>query len=266
MTIRTLDRLPGDAAGRGESWRFEMVAAVALQVFVLLAIRGLVGLSVAGWLAAGAYLALLCVGVAAGWSRFLRLVAAIHEPSLGPANLITLARSLLIGGVVALVVTGLPAGWTDAQRALTVALAAVAVVLDGVDGQVARRTRTSSAFGARFDIEIDSVLALVVAGWLAWTLTPLALVIGFARYLYLGAARVWPWLTLPLPTRLSRKVIGLSGSVALIFAMARLVPDPVGIGVVAVATAAVVWSFGRDILAQRRLSRSSSVRARTLGS
>ncbi len=258
MTIRALDRLPGRAADRVGNWRFELFAAVALQVMVLLAVRGLVGLSAVGWIAAGVYLALLCLGVGSGWARVHRAVAAVHDPSLGPANLITLARSLLIGGVVALIVTGLPDGWTDGQRALAVGLAAVGVVLDGVDGQVARRTRTSSAFGARFDVEIDSVLALVVAGWLAWTLSPLALVIGLARYLYLAAARIWPWLNLPLPSRLSRKVIGLSGSIALIFAMARLVPDPVAIGVVAVATVAVVYSFGRDVVAQFRRSRSGA--------
>jgi phosphatidylglycerophosphate synthase len=255
MSTRALDRLPGEAADRLGNWRFEMFAAVALQVMVLLAVRGLVGLSVAGWIAAGVYLALLCLGVASGWAHLHRAVAPVQDPSLGPANLITLARSLLIGGVVALVVTGLPDGWTDSQRALAVVLAAVAVVLDGVDGQVARRTRTSSAFGARFDVEIDSVLALVVALWLAWTLSPLALVIGFARYLYLAAARIWHWLNLPLPPRLSRKVIGLSGSIALIFAMARLVPDPAAIAILAVATVAVVHSFGRDIVAQARLGR-----------
>lgn len=253
MTIRALDRLPGEPADRAGNWRFELLAAVALQVFVLLAVRGLVGLSAAGWLAAFAYLGLLCLGVATGWARFHRAVAAVQDPSLGPANLITLARSLLVGGVIALIVTGLPDGWTAEQRALTVGLAAVAVLLDGVDGQVARRTRTASAFGARFDIEIDSVLALVVAAWLAWDLSPLALVIGLARYLYLAAARIWPWLNRSLPSRQSRKIIGLSGSVAVIFAMAHLVPDPVAIGVVTAAAIAVVYSFGRDIVAQRTL-------------
>jgi hypothetical protein len=41
----------------------------------------------------------------------------------------------------------------------------------------------------------------------------------------------------------------------LIFAMARLVPDPAAIGILAVATVVVVYSFGRDVVAQARLGR-----------
>ena len=48
-----------------------------------------------------------------------------------------------------------------------VAIAIVAVVLDGVDGWVARRTGTASAFGMRFDMETDAALILVLA-ILAW--------------------------------------------------------------------------------------------------
>ena len=40
-------------------------------------------------------------------------------------------------------------------------LASVALILDGVDGKVARRTRNASAFGARFDMEVDAFLILV---------------------------------------------------------------------------------------------------------
>ena len=39
--------------------------------------------------------------------------------------------------------------------------------LDGVDGWLARRSGIASAFGARFDMEIDALLILVLAV-LAW--------------------------------------------------------------------------------------------------
>ncbi len=39
-----------------------------------------------------------------------------------------------------------------------VALASAALVLDAVDGQVARRTGTATALGARFDGEVDAFL------------------------------------------------------------------------------------------------------------
>ncbi|WP_152365876.1 CDP-alcohol phosphatidyltransferase family protein [Microlunatus speluncae] len=241
--------MSGVAAG-AVRWRLEVFAAVGLQFCVLLAIQQIAGMTVLGWVLAVGYLVLLCVAVAAGHGR--------TEASIGPANLITLARALLVGGVIALVATTVPNDATPTQRLLTVVLAVVAVILDGVDGRVARWTRTSSAFGARFDIEIDSVLALALAIGLAWTLSPLALVIGLARYLYLAGARIWPWLNIPLPSRQSRKVIGLLGGIALIFAAAEVTSDPVAIGVLAVAAAAVVFSFGRDIVAQFRLTRPAT--------
>ena len=38
-----------------------------------------------------------------------------------------------------------------------------ALALDGVDGQVARRTGTASELGARFDMEVDAFLILVLS-------------------------------------------------------------------------------------------------------
>lgn len=244
-------------AVRDGSWRLEVYAAVGLQLSVLLALEELVSMSAAGWVAAVAYLGLLCVGVGVGWLRLNRDVPDAVDRSLGPANLITLARALLVGAVIALVVSSLAEEWSAEQRALTVGLAVVGVILDGVDGRVARRTRSSSPFGARFDVEIDSVLALALAVGLAWALTPLALVIGLARYLYLAAALVWPWLNRPLPARWSRKIIGVSGSAALIVASSGLLPPTVAVALVAVATVAVLYSFGRDVVAQHRLGRAA---------
>ena len=62
----------------------------------------------------------------------------------------TLTRASLACGVGALVAA-------CAAGRLLVALAAVALVLDAVDGRVARRTGTVSPFGARFDMEVDAV-------------------------------------------------------------------------------------------------------------
>ncbi|GAA4940924.1 hypothetical protein GCM10023238_03240 [Streptomyces heliomycini] len=42
-------------------------------------------------------------------------------------------------------------------------LTAVALILDGVDGKVARRTGTSTPLGARFDMEVDAFLILVLS-------------------------------------------------------------------------------------------------------
>lgn len=257
MTITVPDLGSPGPAARGGGWRLEVYAAVGLQLCLLLAVQQLVGLTVPAWMITVGYLGALSLAVAAGPWR--PVPARPADPSIGPANLITLARSLLVGAVIALVVSGFSGGWQDGQRALAVGLSVVAVILDGVDGRVARRTRTSSAFGARFDVEIDSVLALALAIGLARELTPLALVLGLARYLYLTGARIWPWLNLALPTRLSRKIIGLLGTLTLIIATADFGPPSLGIGVVAAGTAVVLFSFGRDIVAQFRLHRAADV-------
>ena len=60
--------------------------------------------------------------------------------------------------------------------AAIVVLSTLALVLDVVDGWVARRTRTSTAFGARFDGEVDAFLILVLLRYFARrTLDPRAL-------------------------------------------------------------------------------------------
>ena len=43
----------------------------------------------------------------------------------------------------------------------------MALLLDAVDGGVARRTGTVSGFGARFDMEVDAFLILVLSGYVA---------------------------------------------------------------------------------------------------
>ena len=78
----------------------------------------------------------------------------------GPANIVTFARALL-SGVVAVLVVAAYAG--SDHRTTLVAVGTVALVLDWVDGQVARRTHAESAFGARFDMEVDAFLILVLS-------------------------------------------------------------------------------------------------------
>ena len=61
-------------------------------------------------------------------------------------------------------------------------LAVVALALDAVDGRVARRTGTASAVGARFDMEVDAVLVLLLSVYVARSLGLWVLAIGSAHY------------------------------------------------------------------------------------
>jgi phosphatidylglycerophosphate synthase len=207
------------------------------QLGVLTMLANSVGLGVAGWLAGLTY----AVGT------WVLLSRALRQPWVrrwGPADTVTLARATLVGAVTALVADSL---WGQVPVAVLVALAAVALALDAVDGQVARRTGTTSPLGARFDMEIDSVLVLVlsvfVAGFLGWWV----LAIGAFRYVFGVAGWVAPWLQAALPVRLSRKVVAAMQGIVLVVASAGVLPEALATALVGLALGLLCWSFGRDV-------------------
>ena len=214
------------------------VAAVA-QVALLGALEFEVGLGAVGWLAGVAYALALAV--------LLGGAARRHGSSaLGPADVITLARASLAGGVTALIADRL--GGDGYPVATLVLLSSVALALDGVDGWVARRTRTVSALGARFDMEVDAFLVLVLSVHVAALVTPWALVIGLMRYVFVVASWLLPWLSGALPTRYSAKVVAALQGVVLVVVSGRLLaPVPATLLVVA-ALVTLLWSFGKSVL------------------
>jgi len=159
---------------------------------------------------------------------------------LGPADRVTLGRSVLAGGVAAL------AADSSGGPAL-VTLAALALALDGVDGWVARRTRTGSAFGARFDMEADAFLILALSGYVARSTGAWVLAIGLARYAFVAAGWVAPWLRRPAPPRYWCKVVATIQGVTLAFVAADVAPRRLNEAVLAVALALLVESFGREV-------------------
>ncbi|HVW43858.1 MAG TPA: CDP-alcohol phosphatidyltransferase family protein [Amycolatopsis sp.] len=186
----------------------------------------------AGWLAGIAYSAAL----------WLTLGFALRRAGvfvLGPADRVTLARAALVGGVIALVVSGV-------DGPALVGLASVALLLDAVDGQVARRTGTVSALGARFDMEVDAFLILVLSVHVAFSAGGWVLVIGAMRYAFVAAGWFASWLRAPLPPSYARKTVAAVQGIALV--VAGVLPPAGAIAVSASALAALVWSFGRDVL------------------
>ncbi|MDG4765705.1 CDP-alcohol phosphatidyltransferase family protein [Solwaraspora sp. WMMD406] len=224
---------------RNETVRSAHAPTIGLlvQLGLLTALAGTVGLGVAGWLAALAY------GVAT-WALLTRALQRSDVAGWGPADTVTLARGTLVGVVTALVADSF---FDPVPVALLVALAAVALAMDGVDGQVARRTGTSSRLGARFDMETDSALVLVLSVFVAVSVGWWVLAIGAFRYVFAAAARAWPWLRAPLPPRYGRKVVAAAQGIALVVASAGVFPvgwTAVGL---AAALATLIWSFGRDV-------------------
>jgi phosphatidylglycerophosphate synthase len=128
-----------------------------------------------------------------------------------------------------------------------VTLAAVALALDAVDGKVARRTGTASALGARFDMEVDAFLLLVLSVYVTRPVAGWALAIGAMRYAFVVATWVLPWMRGSLPPRYWRKVVAATQGVVLVFAAADVLPQPLTAAVLAVSLALLVESFGRDV-------------------
>jgi phosphatidylglycerophosphate synthase len=142
--------------------------------------------------------------------------------------------------------------------ATLVLLASVGLALDGVDGWVARRTRTVSALGARFDMETDAFLVLVLSVHVAVLVTPWALLIGLMRYLFMVATWLLPWLSGALPTRYSAKVVAAVQGVVLVVASGQFLAPATAAALVMAALAGLLWSFGKSV---RWLWRAPAVHA-----
>jgi phosphatidylglycerophosphate synthase len=162
---------------------------------------------------------------------------------LGPADWITLARATLAVGAAALVGASFEQSLPVAPL---VALSAIALALDAVDGLVARRTRTTEA-GARLDGEVDAFLIAVLSVYVARLIGPWVLAIGAARYAFLVAGWALSWMRKPLPPRYWRKVVAATQGVVLTVAAADVLPRSVSATALAVALALLAESFGRDV-------------------
>jgi phosphatidylglycerophosphate synthase len=207
-----------------------------LQVVLLGVVGATTGLGPLGWAAGLAY------GFAT-WA-FLGYGMQRHRTAaLGPADRVTLARGLMVGAVTALVADR--AG-QDVPVTLVVTLAAVALSLDWVDGQVARRTGTSTPLGARFDMEVDAFLILVLSAYVAVHMGPWVLAIGLMRYVFVAASWRFRWMNAPLPPSYARKVVAAVQGIFLVVAASGVIPFAAV--VVGLALASLVWSFGRDVL------------------
>ncbi|MGC0399038.1 phosphatidylglycerophosphate synthase [Streptomyces sp. SAI-126] len=216
----------------------ETAVGAGVQILLLALLGTAIGMGPAGWLTGLAF-------AVATWAVLSRALHRTRPRSFGPANRVTLGRATLVGGVTALVADS----YQDSPPVtLFVGLTAVALILDGVDGKVARATGTSTPLGARFDMEVDAFLILVLSVYVSMSQGPWVLLIGAMRYGFVGAARVWNWLNAPLPPSMARKTVAALQGILLLVAASGYLPHSATFGVVAVALGTLVWSFGRDIL------------------
>jgi phosphatidylglycerophosphate synthase len=215
---------------------FPVIGLIA-QILMGAAVAATVGLSEAGWV----------VGVACGVvmnAALARGVLRYRPHRLGPADWVTLARATLAVGVAALVADSFD---EPAHVTMLVTLSAVALALDAVDGWVARRSKTTSRLGARFDGEVDAFLILVLSVYVARSTGAWVLAIGAARYAFFAAGWLLPWMRAPLPPRYWRKVVAATQGVVLTVAAAEVLPLGLAQAALVGALALLCESFGRDV-------------------
>ena len=177
----------------------------------------------------------------------LSLRAGRRSTGFGIANQVTLLRAGLVSLVGGALLVGGPA---TALRWSLAALVVVALSLDAVDGWLARRFGLASPFGARFDLEIDALLLLVLAllVWQAGQVGPWVLAIGVLRYLFVLGGWLLPWLRRTLPPSRRRQTICVQQGITLLLCLLPPVGTTLASLMAGLALLALLASFAVDII------------------
>ena len=174
------------------------------------------------------------------------LPVSLGAVDLGVANRVTLGRAAFVIPLAGLtiqapIISVIGYWWV-------ILVATVAMILDGVDGWVARR-RGPTVFGARFDMELDSLLLLVlsVVVWQSGKVGLWVMLIGALRYLFAVASWLRPSLAAELPASRRRKTICVVQGVVLLVCLGPIIPATMASIVAFVALAMLVSSFVADV-------------------
>lgn len=244
---------PAAALRSAAGWNLAMLAGVALA-----------GASAAAALDLPWTTPALALAVALAMATAVTVAVARADPPtrFAVCSRLTLARA----GLAALL-----AGLLAAPAALTqpavgwgaLALALLALALDGADGWLARRRGEATEFGARFDMEADAALILVLAAlaFAAGKAGVWVLALGLMRYGFVAAGRLRPRLAAPLPPSFRRKTICVLQVAVLAALLAPVLTPPVSTALAAAALAALAWSFAVDLRWLERHGHSATGRA-----
>lgn len=164
---------------------------------------------------------------------------------LGAANLVTGGRAMILAVLAGVAIGPVTpaAGWP------LVAIATLGALADALDGPLARRSGLASRFGARFDMEVDALLILVLAV-LVWRVVPVGawvLASGLMRYAFVAAGWLLPWLAADLPPSRRRQTLCVVQIVGLIVALSPLVTPASASTISGTGLALLAWSFAVDV-------------------
>jgi phosphatidylglycerophosphate synthase len=167
-------------------------------------------------------------------------------PTFGPANQVTTARA----GLVALVAGFVGEPHLPAYAVTAAAISGLVTALDGVDGWLARRTRMASAFGARFDMEVDALLILVlsIVAWQYGKAGAWIVLAGLLRYLFVAAGWVFPWMVRPLFRSRRRQTVCVIQIVGSSLLMLPAIVPPTSVWLAAALLGVLSASFFTDVI------------------
>jgi phosphatidylglycerophosphate synthase len=229
------------AALRRDAWREAVPCGLLLAALAA-------GLAVLGDLGAWFGFKALAVFGAAFACVLHGLPAHAPNARFGAANRVTLARLALIALLAAGIGEALAGAPAMAWGAVVVAT--VAALLDALDGPLARAGGLASEFGARFDMETDALLVLVLcllvfhfgkAG--AWVLLA-----GLMRYVFVLAAWRLPWMARQLMPSWRRKAVCVVQITSLIVCLGPVIEAPWSRLLAAASLALLSASFAADVL------------------
>ncbi len=166
------------------------------------------------------------------------------------ATLITVLRGAAIVLLSGFLITGQPGGGVAWLPAV---LFAIGTLFDAVDGAIARATNSTSAFGARLDVEIDA-LALLLGSLLAirFGMAPVYFIaVGVARYMFVAGItfrqlRGKP--VEPLPPRQSRRLLGAMMMFVVFFLLTPAITTQIAYWLATAAMIPFIVGFVRDWL------------------
>ncbi|MFK7857402.1 MAG: CDP-alcohol phosphatidyltransferase family protein [Granulosicoccus sp.] len=176
----------------------------------------------------------------------------------GHANTVTTLRALstaILAGFIPIATEISSDTWLWAIAAT----ATFTLCLDGLDGYLARRGNMCSAFGARFDMEIDALLALVITLflWQSGQTGVWVLALGLMRYAFLGAGIYLVFIRGELYPSTRRKVVCVIQVAALCLMLCPWFSTLQATVIGALALACLSYSFVVDVIWLFRLHHTS---------
>lgn len=170
-----------------------------------------------------------------------------RQRAFGWPNRVTLLRGLLLVWTASWVTSP---SWLSTGAWTIVIVALGILILDGLDGFLARRLDQSTGFGARFDMEVDAALIMLLCLLIvqADRAGPWVLLIGLLRYGFVLAAVFVPRLNQALPDSRRRKIICVWQVASLILAFVPGLSAWLIASTLALALGLLISSFVLDVL------------------